>query len=205
MSKERKKTFEDKIWDYVNNHTHLICLILIALFSLIVRYFMIKYKSGDYGMFLKPWFDELKLSGGLMGLSRNIGNYTPVYMTILAILTYLPIDSLVSIKIVSLIFDYVGAIFIYKIILELLKNKESKETLALVGYGIYLFLPTILLNGAYWGQCDSIYTAFVLISVYYLIRKNFLKGIIFWSIAFAFKFQAIFIFPLYYLCFWGGC
>ena len=199
----KKINIEDKIWDFIDKHTYLVYFVLITVFSLIARIFLLKYTSGDYDMFLKPWFNELQTYGGLLGLSRNIGNYTPIYMTILAILTYLPFDSLITIKIVSLIFDYIGAVFVFKIVLELLKNKEYKHKIGLVIYGIYLFLPTILINSAYWAQCDSIYTSFVLISLYYLIKKRFTKGIVFWALAFSFKFQAIFIFPLYVLMYFS--
>ena len=70
-------------------------------------------------------------------------------------------------------------------------------------YGLYLLLPTVILNSAYWSQSDSIYTAFVVISLYYLIKNDFKKGIIYFAIAFAFKFQAIFIFPLYVLMYFS--
>ena len=85
----------------------------------------------------------------------------------------------------------------------LLKDNKSKETISLVIYGLYLLLPTVFLNSSYWSQSDGIYTAFILISIYYLIKNNFVKGIIFFSIAFAFKFQAIFIFPLYVLMYFS--
>ena len=201
---KKRRDVEGKVWNFIDRHPYLIYFLLITLFSLIVRFVLIKYPSGDYDMFLKPWFDELKLYGGLKALGRPIGNYTPIYMTILALLTYLPINSLISIKVVSLIFDYIGGFFLIKIIRELLKDKKYSKTISLVVYGIYLFLPTVILNSSYWGQSDSIYTAFVLISIYYLIKKNFLKGLIFWAIAFAFKFQAIFIFPLYVLMYFAS-
>lgn len=200
----KKINLENKIWKYLDKHPYAIFFILITIFSLIIRILLIKYPSGDYDLFLKPWFDELKLNGGILALSRNIGNYTPIYMTILALLTYLPVDSLISIKIVSLIFDYLGGIYLIKIIFELFKNKKNNKTIALVIYSIYLILPTIILNSSYWAQSDSIYTTFVLISLYYLIKNNFVKGIIFWSIALSFKFQAIFIFPLYVLMYFSN-
>lgn len=203
MKKKEKLNIEKKIWDFVDNNTYLIYFVIITILALVIRVLLFKYKSGDYDMFLKPWFDELKLYGGLPGLAYNIGNYTPIYMTILALLTYLPISSVTSIKIVSLIFDFVGASFAYKMVKELLKNKEYREKIALIIYGLYLLLPTVFLNSAYWAQSDSIYTAFVLISIYYLIKNNFIKGIIFFSIAFAFKFQTIFIFPLYVLMYFN--
>lgn len=204
MKNRKKISIEDKIWHFVDQRTYLIYFISITIVSLLVRYLLLKYNSGDYDMFLKPWFDELKMYGGLLGLKMNIGNYTPIYMTILALLTYLPVDSLLSIKIVSVLFDYIGGIYLIKIVLELLKNKKSREKIALVIYSLYLFLPTVFINSAYWAQSDGIYTAFVLISLYYLIKKDFTKGIIFWSIAFAFKFQAIFIFPLYVLMYFNN-
>ena len=203
MKKSNKLNIEDKIWKFVDSHIYLIFFIIITILSLFIRYQLLKYKSGDYDLFLKPWFDELKMYGGLSGLSYNIGNYTPIYMTLLALLTYLPFDSLISIKIVSIIFDYVGAFFVYKIILELFKNKEYKKKIGLLIYSFYLLLPTVFLNSAYWSQCDGIYTAFIIISIYFLIKNNFLKGIIFFSIALVFKFQAIFIFPLYVLLYFS--
>ena len=201
---KKRLDMESKVWNFIDKHPYVIYFFLITLFSLLVRFLLIKYPSGDYDMFLKPWFDELKLYGGLGALGRPIGNYTPIYMTILSLLTYLPIDSLISIKVVSILFDYLGGFFLFKIIRELLKDKKYSKTISLVVYGIYLFLPTVILNSSYWGQSDSIYTAFVLISIYYLLKKNFLKGIIFWSMAFAFKFQAIFIFPLYVLMYFAN-
>ena len=174
----KKFDIENKTWKYIEKHPYVILFILLTIFSLVIRIFLLKYPSGDYDMFLKPWFNDLKINGGLLALSRNIGNYTPIYMTILSMLTYIPVDSLISIKIVSLIFEYLG--------------------------GIYLILPTIILNSSYWAQSDSIYTSFVLISLYYLIKNDFIKGIVFWSLAFSFKFQAIFIFPLYVLLYFSN-
>jgi Gpi18-like mannosyltransferase len=59
-----------------------------------------------------------------------------------------------------------------------------------------LFLPTVLLNSAFWGQSDSIYTAFVLLCILFLIKEKYPLAFIFFSVALAFKLQAIFIFPV---------
>lgn len=199
----KKKMLEDKIWDYIDKHIYGVYFLLITVFAIVIRMILMKYESGDYTMFLKPWFDELQINEGILGLSKDIGNYTPIYMTILAIFTYIPVKSLISIKIFSIIFDFIGGIYIMKIVKELLKNNKNKDMISLIMYAIYLFLPTVILNSSYWAQSDSIYTCFVIISLYYLIKNNFIKGIIFWSIAFSFKFQAIFIFPLYVLMYFS--
>ena len=198
MTEEKNKK-NSKFWNFIDNNINLIYFLIIIIFAIFIRYLLLKYTSGDYNIFLKPWFDELKSYGGLPALSRDIGNYTPIYMTLLALLTYLPIDSLLSIKMLSITFDIVGAFAVKNIVLELLKDKEYKDKIALLSGGVYLFLPTVFLNSAYWGQCDQIYTSFILLSILYLLRKNFKKAIIFWAIALSFKFQAILIFPLYVL------
>ena len=197
--KNKSQSEKNIVWDFIDNHTNLIFLIVITIIALIARIIVFKYNSGDYDMFLKPWFNELKNFGGLGGLAHDIGNYTPIYMTILAILTYLPIDSLISIKIVSVIFDFIAAFAVLNIVKELLSDKKYKDRVALLMYGACLFLPTVFINSAYWAQSDGMYTTFVLLSILYLIKNNFKKAILFWSIALAFKFQAIFIFPLFVL------
>lgn len=195
----KKKQEKNIIWDFIDRNHQLIYFIIITMIAIMVRKLLINYNSGDYDMFLEPWFNELKQYGGLAGLAKNIGNYTPIYMTILALLTYIPVSSLITIKLVSIIFDFIGAYVVKKIVEELLKDKKYGNMIALLIYGICLILPTVLLNSAYWAQSDSIYTAFVLISIWFLIKKNYKIAILFWSIAFSFKFQAIFIFPLYVL------
>ena len=194
-----KKKKDNVIWDFVDKHHNFVFFAIITILAIIARILLLKYPSGDYTLFLGPWFNALKLNGGILGLSQSIGNYTPIYMTILSLLTYLPIDSLISIKIVSIIFEFVGAIAIINIVKELLSDKKYKDKVSLLIYGLYLFLPTVLLNSAYWAQSDSIYTAFVLLSILYLIKKKYKLSIIFFGIAISFKLQAIFIFPLYVL------
>jgi Gpi18-like mannosyltransferase len=56
-----------------------------------------------------------------------------------------------------------------------------------------------LLNGAVWGQCDSIYSAFVVGSIYYIFKKKQFLSVLFLGLALAFKIQAIFILPLFFV------
>ncbi len=197
--KKKKKTIDNVIWNFIDEHIDLIYLILITVLAIAIRVILLKYTSHDYNGFLKPWFDQLKGAGGLPGLAYNIGDYSPPYITILALLTYLPMNSLESIKMVSILFDFISAIAIYKIAGELLKKNKNGNSIALLFYAIALFLPTVILNSAYWAQCDGIYTSFILISIYYLMRKDYGRSLIIFGIALAFKLQAIFLLPLYVL------
>ena len=65
MKKEKKLNIEDKIWNFVDNNTYFIYFVIITLLSIVIRYLLIEYPSGDYDMFLKPWFNDLKTYGGL--------------------------------------------------------------------------------------------------------------------------------------------
>ena len=140
-----------------------------------------------------------KCVGGLPGLGHDIGNYNAPYMTLLALLTYLPVSSLVSVKTLSVVFDFICAIAVAMIALHVLKEHKHKMEIALVLYAITLFLPTVFLNSAYWAQADSIYTAFILLSILYLIKEKYIRSFIFLGVAFAFKLQFIFILPLFIL------
>ena len=64
-----------------------------------------------------------------------------------------------------------------------------------------LAIPTVLLNSAYWGQCDAIYSAFCLGSLYYAFTKKGTASMIMFGFAFAFKLQSIFILPILLVCF----
>lgn len=197
-----KKIFDkvkDTFWSFIDKNHIFIFFAIISVFALFLRIQLFDNTKGDYDLFLEPWFYELKTNGGLSALGLEIGNYNAPYMTILALLTYLPIPPVTSIKMVSVIFDFWCAITCMLITLTVLKNHKNKEKIALLVYGIVLFLPTVFLNSGYWAQSDSIYTAFVLTSLLFLIKQKYIRSFIFLGIAFSFKLQFIFILPLYIL------
>lgn len=99
----------------------------------------------------------------------------------------------------SIIFDYILAFAAGILVREITRNKN----LSLITFTIISILPSVLLNGAMWGQCDSIYASFVLFSLYFLIKEKYIKSFVLLGIAFSFKLQFIFILPLYivlYVC-----
>lgn len=186
---------EEKLADFIKKHILLICVVLTTLAAMYVRYKMLNYESGDFIYFLKPWFEYLKTNGGLYALKSYPGDYNAPYMTLLALLTYLPFSGIKLIKGLSIIFDIVLAISGAAIVKELTKDK----TKAFVAYMILLLVPAVVLNSAMWGQCDSIYTSFVLLSILFLLKKKYIKSFVLLGLAFSFKLQFIFIIPLYIL------
>lgn len=189
----------EKIWDFIERKKFIIFFIIITAISLFARIAVIDFVSGDYYSCLEPWFYQLKHNGGLSALKLNIGNYNLPYLTILALLTYLPVEPIVSIKMVSIVCDYICALAVLKIAYIVLKNNKNKDFFALLLYGIVLFLPTVLLNSACWGQADAIYVAFILLAIVALLEEKYLKAFIYLGVSFAFKLQFIFILPLFIL------
>ena len=193
----RISKFEINALQWIEKHLNILAVIGIIIISLIVRYFMLSYQSADYNVSLSSWFYELKEAGGLVGLANYPGDYNAPYMTILALLTYFKINPLISIKIVSILFDYILAFLIGKIVYDHYKSKANRDMYAILSFGLTLFLPTLVMNSSLWAQCDVIYTTFLVLAFYFLSKEKMLLSFIALGISFAFKLQFIFILPVY--------
>ncbi|MFL0250058.1 hypothetical protein ACJDT4_06450 [Clostridium neuense] len=170
----------------------IIFMIILAL-TIYIRISMFKYMSGDYIDYLKVWIDKMRQYPGVESLGKNIGNYNPPYMYILFIISKFKMHSLYLIKYVSTVFDYLIAIYVFKMIS---KFTGEKSLLPFISFFAFLCLPTVILNSAMWGQCDSIYASFCLMGLYYTLNNKKYLGIILFSTAFCFKLQSIFILPI---------
>ena len=167
-----------------------ICVLFLSLNARIALFPMI---SGDFVGFLGPWVHKIRELGGFSSLGHEISNYSSAYMIILSFLSYINVDPLYSIKAVSVFFDYVAAFAIFTLIYVLTENSRR----SLVGLCVFLMMPTGILNSAFWGQCDMIYTAFILLGLCYYCRGNTERALLLTAVAFAFKLQALFIVPFY--------
>ena len=146
------------------------------------------------------WYEQLKNSGGLQALKNQIGNYGEGYMFFLACLTYLPISPLYGIKLFSVFFDFVSAVAAGEIVRFIQKERgENWRLKALLTYTTVLSLPTVILNGAYWGQCDTVYLAFGLLAIICVLRDRARLSLIMIGIALSIKMQIILILPVWVL------
>lgn len=187
---------EQKVLGFITKHCLLLAVAGVTLLSVWMRLKNLDFVSDDFRYFLLPWFTELQMGEGLQALARPIGNYNVPYLTVLALLTYLPVDPLVSIKLVSIAFDYVAAIAAADVVWVLMGKTERAKLAQLCTYAITVCLPTLLLNSAYWGQCDSIYVSFLLLCLCALVREKYTAAFVLFSVAFCFKLQAIFFLPV---------
>ncbi len=189
-----KKNISQKIGSVLENQTLLYGLIL---FGLLVKLFLLPEvaDNGDYELFVEPWVRFIKNHGYINALKYDFSNYPPVYLYILTIIAKVALNPLSGIKIVSIVFEYLTAFFIGKI----LYDKTGKSYLKLAAFAFYPLLPTVLINSSYWAQCDSIYTAFIIGSLYFFFKnKKWFCGL-FLGLAFSFKFQTVIILPFYFV------
>ncbi len=170
------------------------CGILCFLFllSIVLRISLYKVLYLDYTGCLHPWYDYIKGHGGFAAFKDNFADYNVSYLYLLAFATYIPVDPLVSIKSISVFFDLVLALFTYLI----LRLKYQRSCVPILGAIVILFTPTIFINSAAWGQCDAIYTAWCLASLYCLLSKRPAWACVFFGLAISFKLQAIFFLPV---------
>jgi len=148
--------------------------------------------SSDMTYFLIPWYDTLAKEG-FSALARPFSNYTPPYLYLLWLVTFTGtfLSKVVAIKILSIVFDIGNAVMVY----ALLRIRYPQGDVPLLGASLFLALPTIFLNSSFWGQADAIYTFFLLVCIYYLLRDRPLSATIAFAVAFAFKAQASFLAP----------
>ncbi len=169
--------------------------ILLAL-PAALRLFFFDYATLDYKDFLLKWVEFFREKGGFAALKYSIGNYNVPYLYFLAVFSYIPVNDLYLIKLLSLCFDYVLAYAGLKLVS--LFTDSSKRKLAV--FFLILFLPSVVLNGSVWAQCDSIYAAFALLSLYCVLSGRPVLSMVMLALSFGFKLQAIFIMPVFFAC-----
>ena len=160
---------------------------------LLAKISLLDYVSDDYDIFLSDWIYDYSQMGLKQALGTYIGSdYTPPYLYFLAVISRIqgfPWQYLV--KAVSIAFEVLMAWAIA--MLAGLRVKGDGARLAI--FHIASVLPTVVFNGAYWGQCDVIYTSLCLCALYFGLTKRSARCMIFFGIALSFKLQTVFFLP----------
>lgn len=175
-----------------NNKRLAIAVIALAV-AFAVRASMLDYRSGDYNTFLVRWVDYYRQNGGFAALKDSLGNYNFPYMYFLSLFSYSHWSDLYLIKFLSILFDVILAFAMMKMAGVFTSSKSKR----LWAYLITLLLPTVIINGAKWGQCDSIYVAFALLALWLVLADRPKLAMVCITLSFSFKLQAVFILPVF--------
>lgn len=178
----------------------VICTAL-TIAALMFRLYWFDYKTLDYIDFLHPWINFFRENGGFAALQYSVGNYNVPYLYFLALFSYFnENDWLYLIKLLSVSFEVVLAYASMKLV-ALFCNSNTRK---LIAFFAVLFLPTVVLNGSVWGQCDVILGAFSVMALWLALDDRPIASMICFAAAFAVKLQAVFILPIIAVLWYRG-
>ena len=167
--------------------------LLLSAAAFALRGMAFDYETLDYQNFLHPWCEFFRRSGGFKALATPVGNYNIPYLYFLALFSYLPIRDLYLIKLLSVLFD----VLLGWSCAMLTGRVTGSRTRQLACYFTVLFLPTVFLNGAVWGQCDGVYVALAVLGIWLAMDERPVWSMICLTLSFGFKLQAVFVMPLW--------
>jgi Gpi18-like mannosyltransferase len=169
----------------------------IAL-ALAIRWSLRDFVTGDLTFWVIPWYDYI-FNHGSRAFGTNIpspnpsGNYTPPYYYFLYGVSFFdPVASkIVLIKTVSVCFDFLAAFFAFRIV----RLGTTSAITSWLAFFAVLFAPTVIANGALWGQSDAIQASLLLGSIYFSLSRRPFWTVVLFGLALSVKAQAVFLSP----------
>lgn len=161
-----------------------------AVVGLVLRYLVREHATTDAVQYLIPWYAFAR-DHGIGGLGEAFTNYTPFYSYLLLIAVQFDGlgQPLSLVKAISVAFEFGCAIVAAQIVWQAAKV-PLRASLAFCGVWL---APTVIFNGAVWGQADSIWTFFTLLSVSLFMQER--NGVLPFAVACAVKAQGVFLGP----------
>ena len=165
-----------------------------VLAALAVRWPLLPNESNDYGGHASVWYDFIVANGYFAAFEHDFYNYSPPYLYVLAAFAFLLpwLPKLLAVKALPLVFEVFLALLAHRCVRLRYPESNGKPLLAALAV---LFAPTVILNGAYWGQADVTYTVPLLACLYFFLRERPGAAFAAFGLAFAFKAQALFLLP----------
>ena len=199
----KKELALDKlIRNLIDKYLFEIVIGLLILISVFIRFKLAPNTelSPDYNFYYKEWVEFYRQNGIIKGLSNAPGDYYVPFNVIYALSSLFPCEAWVPLSIVPAICEFISAFFIYKIFYLLTEKKRCSVFIGVMT----LYLPFVIFDGALWKQVDAVYTCFLMIAMYKLLKQQYRTSMIWYSVAFAFKLQSILFLPLYLIIYITG-
>ena len=170
-------------------------LCALCAFAMLSRVSFIERSSGDYDIYLADWIARLAAGSFSEGMRANVGEYNVLYQYILFVITRLGVPALYAVKAVS----FLGDAFLAGAAAKLAGKRN-----ALLAFGVVLLLPTIVLNGGMFAQCDSLYAACALWGLALALEGKPGASAVCFALSLAFKLQSAFLLPIVIVLWAGG-
>jgi Gpi18-like mannosyltransferase len=168
-----------------------VIFVLICLLALRIRLAFFPFQTNDYNSFLKPWMQFIVDNGSFEAFRVKFYDYTPAYVYLLWLGTVINANFLWWIKAISVLFDFVMAYYVAKIV-AIKYPKVFK-----MAFVVTLMAPSVIFNGSLWGQCDVIYCSMVMACLYHLLTNKLIKSAFFYAVALCLKLQSMFFAPVF--------
>ncbi|UPJ44501.1 hypothetical protein IVB40_11000 [Bradyrhizobium sp. 40] len=168
-----------------------IALVIMCGFAgLVLRYLTREHATVDAFQFLIPWYSFAR-DHGIGALADPFTNYTPFFSYLLLIAAQFDWlgQPLSLVKMISAVFEFGCAI----VVAQMVWRTTRVLLRASLAFCAVWLAPTVIFNGALWGQADSIWTFFTLVSVTLFMRDR--NGILPFAVAFSVKAQGVFLGP----------
>lgn len=173
-------------------------LLLPTAAAIYLRLVCLDHQTHDYQTFLANWAAFFRENGGFSALKYPVGNYNVPYLYFLAAISYLPMPDLYLIKLFSILLDVLLAWAGLRVTRQFCRENSPAP---LICFTLMLLLPTVILNGACWAQCDSLYASLTLLAFSAALEQRPKTSVLLLAIAFSFKLQTVFLIPLWCI-FW---
>ncbi|URN94578.1 MAG: phospholipid carrier-dependent glycosyltransferase [Candidatus Pristimantibacillus lignocellulolyticus] len=181
------------------------------LIGLAIRLWLAATNSGyvnDLALF--HYWGNYAYSAGMLEFYHGdfFVDYPPGYIYVLYIVAWLgdllnidygSMGFLILYKLPAIIADVIASLLIFK-----LANKKLSMPISLGLMLIYWFNPVVLIDGAVWGQVDSIFALVLVISIAFFMDKRIAAASVTFAIAALIKPQAFIFMPIVLLALWYG-
>ena len=153
--------------------------------------------SPDCQDYLLPWAEAMSSMTFREVMLGRVGDYTVLYQYFVFLLSRLPesINLVAMYKLLSISFEPLLAYSAASLVC-LARGEEQDRLCFPVVFLAVLALPTVFLNGAYWSQCDVVFTSLALFGVLMILKSRPNTGCAFLALSLCLKLQAVFILPV---------
>jgi Gpi18-like mannosyltransferase len=181
------------------NYLILAGLGLIAV-SVFIRLKIIGLTNEDMAL-LEDWYGHFYRNGIRDLANGRFSNYSPFYLYFLWLVRTQSdwLSRSIGIKLIPTAFDLVSALAIF-----LLSHIKFRTDRSFFNSAIFFTLPTVMFLSTGWGQIESMYTCFLLLCVYFLLKEKPLYALVMYGLAFSVKSQSVFLLPFLGILFLKG-
>ena len=188
---------------FFHKHYLLIMMLAVTGVMLAAEYLVITYPTNDLVGIIFGWVNKIKAAGFKSFWSID-ADYSPIFLFLCAIVSLLPPGKTVNVNNYTYSLNYIYyfksiyylciigmAIGVYLIIRKLTDSKWK----AAVGYITTIVLPTVFMNSAIWGNCDSTLGLTLVFCIYFALTKHDRLAFLMFGLSMGNKLQAVFILP----------